>query len=56
MIVKVEVNNMTKNPKRYIVARVVDGQLWYFSTWKIKEDAERTAMELDNAIVLEVEQ
>lgn len=51
-----KVNNITDKPRRYVVARAVNNQLWYWTTWDTKEDAEVSAFKCGrSAIVLEVE-
>ena len=49
------VNNMPKNPRRYVVVRVVENYLWYYMTFDLLEDAEKKAEETgEDAFVLEV--
>lgn len=49
------VKNITDNPRKYVVAKVVDNELWYWSTWNDKAMAEQSAKECgDNAFVLEL--
>ena len=51
------VKNITDNPRKYVVAKVVDNELWYWSTWNDKVMAEQSAIECgDNAFVLEVKE
>ena len=51
------VKNITDNPRKYVVAKVVDNELWYWSTWNDKVLAEQSAIGCgDNAIVLEVKE
>ena len=38
---------------RYIVARLVDGELYYYTSWETEEDAWKAAREWDNAVVVE---
>ena len=40
---------------RYVVARAVDGDLWFWGTWELFSDALKIAKELENGVVLEVE-
>lgn len=51
----VKIYNITDNHDRYVVCRLVDGKLWYYTSWKKLEDAESAAEEFDNGIVVEVE-
>lgn len=49
----VTVNNMPKEPRKIVVARLVDGKLWYYATFD-EEDrnrAERCRDEVDGLIV-----
>ena len=52
---KVKVWNMAKNPEKYIVARLVMGQLWYWGSWSDEDAAKRVAEQFDNGLVLEVD-
>ncbi len=50
------VNNMP-SPKvdhGYLVARVVDGELWYYGLYDLKDRADKAAAEIGNGIVVEV--
>ena len=52
---RVKVNNVPRfNTTKYIVARISDGELWYWGRWNEKEKAERVAAEI-GAIVVEME-
>ena len=53
---KVVINNLSNNLERYVVARVVSGNLWYWGSWNKKEDAEEVALTFDNAIVIDMEE
>ena len=37
----------------YMVARAVDGELWYYGTYEEKDRAEYVAQEIGNGVVLE---
>lgn len=54
MGLKVNVNNMPTNCNKYVIARPVDGELWYFSSFDDKEQAIKIARDLD-AVVAERE-
>ena len=47
----VNVMNMPESVKKYVVARAVDGTLWYWGTWNDKAEAERVADEIDGLVV-----
>jgi hypothetical protein len=52
---RVKVNNVPRfNTTKYIVARISDGELWYWGRWNDKDKAERVAAEI-GAIVVEME-
>lgn len=53
VIGQVLVRNVSPTHFRYIVCRLVDGDLWYYSTWKTKEAAEVAAGEFENALVVD---
>lgn len=55
MKVNIEVNNVSEGyGEPYIVARLVDGKLWYYGRYNTQEEAEQVASNFDNAIVMEV--
>lgn len=49
------VRNLSPTHFRYIVCRLVDGDLWYYSTWKTREAAEVAAGEFENGLVVDME-
>lgn len=54
MTVKVEINNVSEGyGERFIVARAVNTELWYYGRYLDYERAEEVAKEIDG-IVLEV--
>lgn len=50
---KVEVNNIPNETSRFVVARFVTNELWYWGSWDNLEEAKRVAEELENGIVVE---
>ena len=36
----VKVKNVTEGKAKYVVAKLVNGELWYYNRWENKEDAE----------------
>lgn len=48
-----EVQNVPEITNKYIVARLVDGVLWYWGSWENFDDAFNAAVELENGIVVE---
>lgn len=47
------INKVPKNTERFIVARLVMNELWYWGSWDTKEAADRVAAQFDNGVVLE---
>lgn len=47
----VQVNNITEGKEKYVVARLVSGELWYYGRYP-KEKANEVANEFENGIVL----
>ena len=42
------INKVPKNTERFIVARLVMNELWYWGSWDTKEAADRVAAQFDN--------
>lgn len=51
MIVNVEINNVPRDHERYIVARLNEGELWYWGSWEEEELADIAAEEVDGIVV-----
>ena len=51
-IARVDIQNTEEDCKRFIVARYCDGQLWYWGSWDLREDAERVVEVMENGIVV----
>ncbi len=47
----VQVKNITEGKEKYVVARLVSGELWYYGRYP-KEKADEVASEFENGIVL----
>lgn len=47
----VEINNVPKMVKPYIVARVIEGELWFWGSWDNEETAHLHAIEIDGIVV-----
>lgn len=49
----VKVNNVAKyaESKRYIVARSLDGELWFWGAWDDETEAARAALEVGGIVV-----
>lgn len=56
---EIEVKAILKNPdnrlQRFVVARAVCGELWFWGSWDDENQAIRVAKQFDNGCVLEVE-
>lgn len=47
-----EVNNLPDDIEKYVVARVCDGELWFWGTWDDKDKAEKVVNDVENGILL----
>ena len=47
----VEVMNVPKNHSKYIVARLSEGELWYWGSWEYKHLADLAAREISGIVV-----
>ena len=52
----VKIKNMPDSPRKYIVARAVQGDLWYYASWDEKDKAEQCKEEFENGVIAEVEE
>lgn len=52
---QVKIQNCAKDPSRFIVARAVGGELWYWGSWDTEEEAKRVIHDndFDNGVVIE---
>ena len=50
---KVKVNNKPEDTEKYIVARYVAGELWYWGSWDDYKSAKKVADDYENGIVVE---
>ena len=48
MIVKV--NNAPNYTERYVVARIFEGELWYWGSWANKDEADEAALNVDGVV------
>ena len=48
----VKVNNVSRDPERYMVARLVDGELWFYGSWDDIDKAYEVANGFENGLVL----
>ena len=51
----VKVNNLPATAKEYIVARAVDGDLWFWASYDDEELAHINAIEVDGIVVYKEE-
>lgn len=49
-----KVNNLDAEHERYVVARLVDGELWYWGSWDDAEAAKIVAQQFDNGVVIDM--
>lgn len=47
------VHNVDHDHERYLVARVVDHELWFWGSWATLNSAERVASQFDNGVVVD---
>jgi hypothetical protein len=47
-----EVNNLPDDIEKYVVAKVCDGELWFWGTWDDKDEAEKAVNDVENGILL----
>lgn len=50
----IKVNNVTEGSSDHVVARVVDGECWYYGRYD-KSRAEEVAKEIDGIVLLDLE-
>ena len=55
MTAKAEVQNVPNDADKYIVVRLVMGELWYWGSWNDKDAADRVAEQFENGLVLEAD-
>lgn len=53
-ITTVEINNLPLDHEPFCICRLLDGKLWYHSSFKYFESAEKVRERFENGIVLEV--
>lgn len=46
----VEIKNVDKDCRKYVVARESDGILWYWGSWDDEEEAERAAKNVKGVV------
>lgn len=45
------INNMPNTTKKYIVARRVDGELWFWGSWDDRDRANEVALEIGGEVI-----
>lgn len=51
---KVLVRNVPNGAQRYIVARLVDSELWYYGGWESENEADRFAKRFENGVSVDL--
>lgn len=51
--VKTRVINVNRVSCKYVVARLVDGQFWFWGQWDDEDEARKVAEQFENGVVLE---
>ena len=49
----IHINRLEADHERFVVARLIDGELWFWGSFEIKEMADKAAKELKNALVFD---
>lgn len=50
----VTVMNTTEKISRYVVCRLLDGHLWFYTSWDTRQQADNAAEEFDNGLVVDL--
>lgn len=48
----ITIHNVDDDCLDYIVARICDGELWFWGSWDNLEDAKATAKEIDGIVLM----
>jgi hypothetical protein len=48
---RVTVNNLPDEPKRYVVARVIAGELWFWGSYEDEDRAKQAAKEIEGVVL-----
>ena len=48
---QVQINNVSENCKRYIVARISECELWFWGSWDDLDKAREAAKDIDGIII-----
>jgi hypothetical protein len=51
ILIRASVNNLPQKVNRYVVARMVDGELWFWGSFEDSEKANHTAREIDGVVL-----
>lgn len=52
-MLSVKVENFSNTEGRFVVARAINGGLWYWGTFDTRDKAEKVASQFENGIVVE---
>ena len=50
----VTVMNTNERMSRYVVCRLVDGQLWFYTSWDTRQQADKATEEFENGLVVDL--
>ena len=48
----VNVNNLPNSYEKYVVARVVDNELWFWGSWEDESEATHVAREIGGVVIV----
>ena len=52
---RVNINNLDADHERFVVARLVDNQLWYWGSWSDRNEANKVAESFENGVMVDME-
>ena len=48
---RAKVNNLPDEPKRYVVARLIDGEFWFWGSYEAEDRANRVAKDIEGVVL-----
>lgn len=52
---QIQINNLPMDYKKYVVAMLIDNNLWYWGSWDDKSKAEQVAKTMPDGVVIEMD-